>query len=310
LRPAERLGPSLVCTLVVGAVTVGCSPGVEAPAPQRSLAPVVISESVLAAIARARGLSREQSLELAVEDALLARELTATEPALAHWAERIVLARQLLAELLEEAKASGPPSDAEVRDITEARFWELDRPRLVRTVHAVVLSPEQDAEARALADRIAEATRGASSADDFQSRARAVPAGKFAVKVETLPPVAEDGRAIDPDRPPPVGPALQHFDRAFSVAAQRLARPGEQSPVVHTSFGYHVMYLTQVIEPRQPALDERRALLHDEIMKARAKALSTALLERARRELAPQQERSALASMQALGDPQAFGAPR
>jgi hypothetical protein len=291
----------LVCTSAFGIALAGCSAGVEAPAPREATAPVVIEESVLGAIAGQRGLSREQSLELAVEDALLARELTATEPALAHWVERVVLARQLLGALLEEAKASGPVTEAEVREISEARFWELDRPRLVRVVHAVVLSPKEDAEARALADRIEQATRGVTTAEDFKARARAVPAGKFTVKVEVLPPVAEDGRAVDPERPPPLGPAVQHFDQSFAVAAHRLSRPGELSPVVYTPFGYHVMYLTEVIEPHQPTLDERRALLHDEIMKARAKALSTALLDRLRRELLPQQERSALGTMQALG---------
>jgi len=297
LPPAERVVIASAFTLALSA----CSAGVEAPAPREALAPVMIDESVLGAIARERGLSREQSLELAVEDALLARQLATTEPALAHWVERVVLARQLLGALLEEAKASGPASDAELRELSEARFWELDRPRLVRVVHAVVLSPSENAEARALADRIAQATAGTTTPDEFKARARAVPAGKFSVKVEVLPPVAEDGRAVDPERPPPLGPGVQQFDRSFAVAAQRLTRPGELSPVVHTPFGYHVMYLTQVIEPHQPTLDERRALLHDEIMKARAKALSTALLDRLRRELSPQQERSALGTMQALG---------
>jgi hypothetical protein len=301
LLPVEGLGARLVFTSAFAIALVGCSAGVEAPARREALAPVVIDESLLRAIAGQRGLSREQSLELAVEDALLARELTATEPALAHWVERVVLARQLLGALLDEAEASGPVSDAEVRELSEARFWELDRPRLARVVHAVVISPKEDPDARALADRIEQATAGATTPDDFKSRARAVPAGKFSVKVEVLPPVAEDGRAVDPDRPPPLGPAVQHFDPSFAAAAQRLTRVGERSPVVHTPFGYHVMYLTQVIEPHQPTLDERRALLHDEIMKARAKALSTALLDRLRRELLPRQERSALGAMQAFG---------
>lgn len=301
MPPVEGLGSQLAFTSAFTIALAGCSAGVEAPAPREALAPVVIDEALLGAIAGQRGLSREQSLELAVEDALLGRELVATEPAIAHWVERVVLARQLLGVLLEEAKASGPVSDVEVSEISAARFWALDRPRLVRLVHAVVLSPEENAEARALADRIADATAGTTTPEDFKARARAVPAGKFTVKVEVLPPVAEDGRAVDPERPPPLGPAVQHFDSSFAVAAQRLTRPGELSPVVHTPFGYHVMYLTQVIEPHQPTLDERRALLHDEIMKARAKALSTALVDRLRRELLPQQERSALGAMQALG---------
>jgi parvulin-like peptidyl-prolyl isomerase len=67
--------------------------------------------------------------------------------------------------------------------------------------------------------------------------------------------------------------------------------------VLRTPFGYHVLFARSIIEPRQPSLDERRALLHDEIMSQRAMALSAALLERQRRELTPSQSRSALASM-------------
>ncbi|HWO08277.1 MAG TPA: peptidylprolyl isomerase [Polyangiaceae bacterium] len=278
----------------------GCSGRGSAPAPT-SAAPVVIAAGLLDTLARERGLGREQALNLAVEDALLARQLELADPTLAGWIEQTVLAQQLLGVLAGEARAAGPPTDAEVRELTEARFWELDRPRMVRVVHAIVLSPKEDPEARALADRIGQATRGAQTPEEFQARARAVPAEKFTVKVEALLPVTEDGRAVDPDRPPPIGPAVQHFNQVFAAAAQRLQRPGEMSPVVHTVFGYHVLYLISIVEPRQPTLDERRALLHDEIMKARAKALTTALLDRLRRELAPQQERSALASMQALG---------
>ena len=103
---------------------------------------------------------------------------------------------------------------------------------------------------------------------------------------------------------------MQHFDRDFAAAAQRLTRPGEQSPVVRTRFGYHVLYLVKVIEPKQPSLDERRALLHDEIMSQRATALAAALLEQQRRELQPSQSRSAIASMQQFFDPRPASASR
>jgi peptidyl-prolyl cis-trans isomerase C len=259
---------------------------------------ITISTSVIDAIRREYGISREQALERASEDALLASQVAARESG--RWIERVVFARQVLGALGEEARAGGPPTDAEISAITEARFWDFDRPRMVAVAHAVVLSTEEDAEARALAERIRSATAHALTNVEFEAAASAVEAGRFTVTVEELQPVAPDGRAVDPAFPPPAGPAVQHYDGDFAAAAQRLTRPGELSPVVRTAFGYHVLYARSIIEPKQPSLDERRALLHDEIMSQRATALSAALLERQRRELAPEQSRSALAVMQQL----------
>ena len=70
-----------------------------------------------------------------------------------------------------------------------------------------------------------------------------------------------------------------------------------------------MILLISVVEPKQPSLDERRALLHDEIMTQRAQALSSALLAEKRRELMPEQERSALASMQRVSSARAEGSP-
>lgn len=302
-----RVPPRLALALAVAA----CSGGESAPPepPPDVAGEVRVAPSALDTIARVRGISPEQALALGGEDALLAQRLAEADPKRASWLERVVLARQLLAAFKDEAKAGGPPTDAEVQAITEARFWELDRPRMVQVVHAVVLSSEEDPEARALAERIGSATSQVNGATEFLAAARAVEAGRFSVKAESLPPVAADGRAVDPASPPPAGPAVQHFDGDFTAAAQRLTRPGEQSPVIRTPFGYHVLHLVKVIEPHQPSLDERRALLHDEIMSQRATALAAALLEQQRRELQPSQSRSAIASMQQFFEPRAPSEP-
>jgi hypothetical protein len=268
---------------------------------------VSIAAGVIGAIERERGVTREEALELASEDARLAFGLRERHPLVARWIERTVLARELLAGLVDEARAGGPPTDEEVEAISSARFWELLRPRMVQVTHAVVLSSEEDAAARALAEQIAAATRGAKTSEQFQTAANGVSAGNLEVKVENLPPLTADGRAVDPARPPPAGPGVQRFDADFSAAAQRLSAPGEQSPVLRTPFGYHVIFLISVIEPKQPSLDERRALLHDEIMTQRAQALSSALLAEKRRELMPEQARSALASMGQLSSARGEG---
>jgi len=289
---------AVACTLLV---LGGCSGGPGAVSDRPPADEVVVFESVLATIMRERGVPRERALELGVEDALLARELRARQPELGRWLERVVLARQTLGALLEDAKAGGPPTDAEVQELSAARFWEFDRPRMVQVAHAVVVSRDENPAARALAERIGKATAGIADVEKFKAAAEAVPAESFTVKVEMLTPVTADGRAVEPKQPPPAGPPVQHLDPLFSTAAAQLEHPGDQSGVVRSQFGYHVILLLSVIPPQQPSLDERRALLHDEIMRQRASALSETTLERQRRELVPQQERSALAAMQVLG---------
>ena len=144
---------------------------------------------------------------------------------------------------------------------------------MLQVAHAVVLSSEENPTARALAERIAAGVATAKTSAEFQKLAKAVSADGQSVKVEQLPPLAPDGRALDPDRPPPAGPGVQNFDLGFAEAAHHLERVGELSPVVRTRFGYHVLYLVRIIEPRQPTLSELRTLLHDEVMEQRGRRL-------------------------------------
>lgn len=297
LRRARLVASSLV------ALSLACADrgaGERQREAARAAAELRVDQRVIAGLASARGLPPERALALVTEDALLANELSRTLPTLARWIERVAMARAMLGALGEEAKAAGPPSDEEILDLSRRRFWELDRPRMAQVAHAVVLSSNESEEARALAERIAEAASSAQSAADFQEKARAVRGEGLSVRVESLPPVTEDGRAVDPDRPPPVGPPVQLLDTQFSAAANRLERVGQLSPIVRTPFGYHVLYLVRTIEPRMPSLEERRRSLHDEIMTERASALQKTLLERERQAAAPEQERSALSWMEGL----------
>jgi parvulin-like peptidyl-prolyl isomerase len=121
-----------------------------------------------------------------------------------------------------------------------------------------------------------------------------VPADGFSVRVEDLPPLTRDGRSVDPERPPPDGSRAGQFDPDFARAATELNDVGSKSPVVHTKFGYHVLLLTGSIPALEPSLEERRTMLHDEIMVSRARALEQSVLDLRRAALAPQIERSAL----------------
>jgi len=270
-------------------------------APGTVSAPLSVSRSAVRELERARGLRTEQAEALAVEDVLLAEQLLRDAPALAHSLERVALARALARELHRAADAQGPPSDAEVAELTAQRWWELDRPRMVQVVHAVVLSEAENPEARALAERIAKATESAPSASEFEAAARAVATGDLSVKLERLAPVTPDGRAIDPDQPPPAGPGEQHFAEEFAAAAQKLEHVGQRSPVVRSPFGYHVLFATRIVESRQLSLEERRGLLRPQVLQRRALHMHSEVLARARAELAPEKARAALRLMAQVG---------
>jgi hypothetical protein len=293
LRRAEHTSTLWVLGMAaIGACSRAESAGNEQTTSERR--PLGVDRALLNELERTRGVSSERALELASEDALLARALESSEPRLALSIQRVALARALGRELFQEAVQSGPPTNAEVAELTAQRWWELDRPRLARVVHAVVLSETENAEARALAQRIANAVASAKNATEFEQAAKAVPNGALTVRVETPDPVALDGRAVDPDRPPAPGTTTDTFAPEFARAAQSLQEIGQQSPIVRSPFGYHVLQLIRVIDAYQPSLEERRTLLTPEIQQRRALEAQNALLARQRMEAVPQQRRAAL----------------
>lgn len=239
--------------------------------------------STVAGIARAEDVTLEAARDRAVRDALLAagaRERFAGTGRVAS-AERGALARALLQQLKRDAQAEGPPTDAEVAHFTQEHWFDLDRPPMARTVHAVVVpaSPGQDAPALALARRIADAVHGASDPAEFMKRARAVPAGTLKVVVQALDPCTADGR-VEPDRPLPPGTPPPQFDDAFAKAANAIDKVGDQSSVVKSSSGYHVILLTEKLPEQRVPLDERRRRLSSEIMNNRARLALEKLVSR------------------------------
>ncbi len=141
-----------------------------------------------------------------------------------------------------------------------------------------VKKPEQDERAKKLAERIAEATRGAESAADFDKRARSVNADGLNVLVEHLSPVTADGRVV-PDAPPPPGTQPGRFEEAFARAALALKNTGDQSDIVKTSYGYHVIYLEERLPPQRMPLEERRKAVADEVLADRAGAMEASLVD-------------------------------
>jgi peptidyl-prolyl cis-trans isomerase C len=224
---------------------------------------------------------------------------------------QVALARFTLRELLDAARKAGPITDAELYDATQFHWLDMDRPAGFRTVHAVVrlddkadAAHQKDAAAIAAAIRRAleplaaapapapsapppssQPSQGAAPNDpaetdplveQFKQAAGAVPHEGFNVAIEALPPVAEDGRVLEPGG--------QAFDPDFARAAAALERRGELSQPTVTSFGVHVIMLLERTPPRSLPADERRARLQEETVVARARASQRKLLPRARDE--------------------------
>jgi uncharacterized protein (UPF0147 family) len=218
-----------------------------------------------------------------VRDALFAaavRENTA-QAAGVSVAERASFGRALLESLEQQARDAGPGTDAEVNEVTAERWLEFDRPASVRTSHAVVLvkKPDEAAPARALAERLRAALRGITGSAEFLERARAFPAPEpLSISAEQLSPVTADGRMWEHGPRPQV----VTLDPDYTRAAHALKHPGDQSPIVKSAFGYHVIFLEELVPEQRVPLEERRALLSDEIVTRRARKLVEATLTRLR----------------------------
>jgi peptidyl-prolyl cis-trans isomerase C len=241
-----------------------------------------VSVETVARIASAAGVSPEAARDRAVADALFASGLRAdpSRTALVAVSERGVLARMLLENLREKARGGGPASEAEVESQTRERWLELDRPESVRVTHAVVLtkSAADDAPAKALAHKLADAVRGVQSSAEFLRRANALPKEALELRAEALPPVFPDGRMWDPAPVPPQR-LSGTLDPDFTRAAHALHQPGQQSPILKTPFGYHVILLDERLPAVKLSFEERRERLTDVVLALRAKAELDALLE-------------------------------
>ena len=189
--------------------------------------------------------------------------------------------------------------------MTARHFVELDRPETFRVIHAVVKVPPKadnavNLRARALAARLAERVTKATDEAEFRKLAESIDERDgLEVVVETLKPVAADGRVVDVDRPSD----QQTYVLSFARAASRLTQPGQKSGVMTSEFGFHAMMLLERHATVVP-LDERRGLLRDEILTDRARRLKRELLQRLQSNVATTVERSAdslLATVDVVG---------
>lgn len=244
-----------------------------------------IGAATLPADVMAVGLGADPDGARAVRNFGLANALERVEPDGSAWLRRAALAHVVADELTAAAQADGPPTDEELAAWTSANWLGVDRPAAFRAIHAVVVSdakagPAEPDAAFALAERIRLAVLGAASAEEFRAKASEVPTATLTVKVEDLEPVAPDGRVVRLGAK--VGAAIATYDEAFARAASSLSRIGETSPVVTSSFGYHVLRLVEVVPELRFGIDERRVMAERDVFDLRARKQLKELIATAR----------------------------
>jgi hypothetical protein len=149
---------------------------------------------------------------------------------------------------LDDARAKGPPT--------------LDEQARLRVVQAVVLRSRSTPEPqlRFAAAAIAQAVATAKSPEEFRDRAKAA-GSEVRISIEILAPfdaagLTDEGKSLDPD---------------FVAAAFQLRTPGDTSPIVETSFGWHVIRLLERLPPMAD-LPGRFDELADAVVDLRARA--------------------------------------
>jgi len=247
-----------------------------------------ITTDTVGRIAGALHVDAASACDIAVRDTVLAlgaerAGLGAASPV--ETATRAALARRLLRQILEEARAE-PATSAELEAVAARHWLEVDRPEGFRTIHAVVRFDPADAQAKARGLAVAESIRSAvapvseraptlplpegvppsgprtSPADDpdplssaFRAAAAAVPSDGMEVRVEVLPPVAASGRVLEPGE--------QYLEEAFARAAAALPARGALSPVVVSPAGAHVILLLDRAPPSELTGEARLGKLRD-----------------------------------------------
>jgi hypothetical protein len=239
-----------------------------------------ISAALLTDVARAQKRTPDDAVQLLLDDALLSEGARAKkiDQATPVAREITALRAQLVADRLRnDARAAGPCSDAEVDALSKLHLKDVELPERVQVIHAIAVRPKKEApnqdqqlqHAHEIADALEAAVQGATSPEDFEARAKAVPHGDVDVRVESLPAFAQDGAV------PETGGGM---DATFAHAAFALAKPGDISQVVETSFGWHVIRLNQRLAAKDVPREERRAMFGEECVTTRARKAFQALL--------------------------------
>ncbi|MEO8801243.1 MAG: peptidylprolyl isomerase [Polyangiaceae bacterium] len=241
----------------------------------------VIERSLVEAVAREQHRSADEALSFVVDDAVLAQAARAKKMDLVASVHRDLIdtnARLVADRIDADAKARGACTDAEVATLSELHKDVVDAPERVRVIHAIAIRPKKQddsaiARVREVGEALRVATLGATSDEDFEARAKAVPHDGVDIRVEALPPFDEEGAIAD---------GHGSMDATFAHAAYALAKPGDLSPLIETTFGFHVIRLQERIPAKRVPTGERRTMFADECVTRRSHDAIAALLAKKR----------------------------
>jgi hypothetical protein len=298
-----RLKTALLGLLVVLVAPCGCgSERKEPPAAEQAelggevaarVGSEVIPLSLVTKVANAQHVDAREALRLLIDDAVTAnaaraRGLDRERPGA--WRLTAARGRFVADRLLAEARKAGPPTDAEIVEMTRQYWREVDRPPTIRVVHGVVRRPKKEdpaaeARAKAFAEELRGAVVGAKDGAEFLDKGKALPHPGVEVVLEALPAFADDGFVSEGEG---------KMDDAFTKGAYALASVGDTSPIVESQFGWHVIRLVEKVPEQRMPLDARRIAFTDEVYVRRARAATQALLDarksQVRVEIAPSAE--------------------
>ncbi len=242
-----------------------------------------IDRTLVAEVARARGLSASDALRVLVDEAVLAeaaRREGGVESAAARVRTASTLARAMTTKIRDAAVARGPFTDEEIAEALGDLWIELERPETRVAAHALIRKevPGGAELAKRLHEELSKATGPDAETSEkafFEAaKAFALPAG-HAVHFERLEPFTIQGKIA-------VANMAAEMNPTFSKATFAIPAALGTSDVVETPFGWHVIRLLEILPPKTSTREEKLAKLGPQLVAVRVAPIFEAELAKLR----------------------------